>query len=159
MKTVENRIDSNMTPFPTMTSSETPVSEALDFMEEMEIRHLPIVQNGKVIGIVSARDLGQAQLLAKAKITVAEVMTPNPYCVAVGTPLSVVTKEMAQHKYGSAIVTNESGEVVGIFTTTDAMRLLSEILSSHRGADLKTWAVERLMDAQPFLQPISDLGI
>ena len=71
-------------------------------------------------------------------------MTRDPYCVPVGTPLSEVAGQMAEHKYGSAIITNGIGQIVGIFTTTDAMRVLQKMLQSSPG-DLVRWKSVRIL--------------
>jgi acetoin utilization protein AcuB len=64
------------------------------------------------------------------KLTVAEAMTEEPYTVEPDAPLDQVTSTMASEKYGSAIVM-QNHKVVGIFTTVDACRALSELLSTR----------------------------
>ena len=159
MKTVVNRIKRNMTEFPTSVSRGTPVLEAYEVMKQMEVRHLPVLESDRVIGIVSDRDVKQGRLYAGSKITVGEVMTQNPYCVPLGTSLASVAKEMAIHKYDCAVILNRTGKVVGIFTTTDGMHILSDILASNKGTDLKNWAIERLIEAGPWIESVSEVGI
>ena len=59
---------------------------------------------------------------------VADVMVPNPYVVRPDTDLSEVVSEMAEHKFGSAIVQQSNGRVVGIFTAVDGLRAFGELL-------------------------------
>src|SRR5579859_1531253 len=107
---VVNRIEEHMTEYPTVASGKTYVSEALELMEQFKIRHLPVVDRGKVVGIVSDRDLKKAEILSDSMtLIVSDYMTPNPYCVRVGAPLTAVAKEMAKRKYGSANVLNAVG--------------------------------------------------
>ena len=146
MKKVSNRIEEHMTEYPAIASRDTTVSEAFLFMNEMGFRHLPVLEDGKVVGIVSDRDLRQAKFLADDEdIRVADVMTMEPYCAKVGTPLSEVAKKMADNKFGSTVILNDTGQVVGIFTVTDAVRLLSEILASENGPQARHWAIEKLL--------------
>ena len=58
-------------------------------------------------------------------VTIEDAMTPEPYCVGPRASLRTVAAEMAAKKLGSAIVL-QRGRVIGIFTTTDALRALSE---------------------------------
>jgi acetoin utilization protein AcuB len=129
------RIEENMTEYPSLVSDRTSVVEAQEFMKEMGIRHLPVVEKGKVVGIISDRDLRQAELLSDSMtLVVSDFMTPNPYCVKVGTPLGEVVQKMAEHKYGSVIILNQIDRVVGIFTTTDGMRLLARLMKEQGSA-------------------------
>ena len=160
MKKVLNLVEENMTEFPSVTSPKLPIKDAYELMMKKGIRHLPVVVNEKVVGLVSQRDLTRAHGLSKsAGFTVEDVMSSEVYCVPVGTPLSVVTKEMALRKLGSAVILSTQGKVTGIFTTTDAMLILSKILASNRGPEFRNWAVERLIDAGPFLETAAGLGI
>ena len=123
-----------MTSYPSIASEMMTVMEASEFMTKNNIRHLPVVKHGKVVGIVSERDLKQAEILSDAmQVFVSDIMTRNPYCVKVGTPLSEVAHHMAKNKYGCTVILNGT-MIVGIFTSTDGMRVLSEILTSEKGS-------------------------
>jgi acetoin utilization protein AcuB len=65
-----------------------------------------------------------------AKVLVEEAMTSHVYGVAPETGLDVVAESLAEHKYGSAVVLQNS-KVVGILTTNDACRALAELLHSR----------------------------
>jgi acetoin utilization protein AcuB len=139
------RIEEHMTEYPSLASGRTSVVEAAEFMKQMGIRHLPVVENKKIVGIISDRDLRQAELLSDSMtLVVSDFMTPDPYCVKVGTPMFEVVRTMADHKYGSAIILNNLDQVVGIFTTTDGMKLLA-LLVSDQGSALRGWGIERLL--------------
>lgn len=131
MKHFTNKIEAHMTEHPCFASRKTPVSEAVEFMTRMDFRHLPIIEKGMVVGVVSERDLKQAKMFSAAGLLLEDIMTPEPYCVTVGTPLSLVAEEMARHKYGSAVVLDDERAVVGIFTTTDAMKILSQCIREY----------------------------
>jgi acetoin utilization protein AcuB len=99
-------------------------------MNEHEIRHLPVVVGSELVGVVSDRDLSLVQTLAQASpetLTVEDAMTPEPYVVAPNVPLQAVARAMIRRKIGSAVVV-DSGSVVGVFTVTDALQALVEVL-------------------------------
>lgn len=103
---------------------------AHELMRERQIRHLPVLVNDRLVGILSDRDLHLIESLRDidpATVTVEEAMTPDPFTVEPGAALDRVAFAMAKHKYGSAVVV-EKGKVVGIFTTTDALWALLGLL-------------------------------
>ncbi len=99
-------------------------------MRRHHIRHLPVLdENQRLVGIVSERDLHLLETLHTVdpfREPVSEAMTARPYSVGPGASLAQVAHEMQGQKYGSAIVV-ECGRVVGVFTTTDALRALVEM--------------------------------
>jgi acetoin utilization protein AcuB len=101
--------------------------QALDLMKRYDIRHLPIVDSdGKLVGVLSDRELYLAKHergIAPEDVTVDEVMADVPYTVAPSTPLEEAAAKMAHWKYGCAVVV-EDDRVVGMVTTTDALRAL-----------------------------------
>ncbi len=104
---------------------------AMSMMREYGIRHLPVQDGGKLVGIVTDRDVKLASSFKDAgHLKVEEVMTPDPFTVKPEMALDEVVLEMAEHKYGSAIVLQPNGKVVGIFTAVDAMRVLGETLEA-----------------------------
>ncbi len=123
-------IDECMTPAPYSIEPAQAMSEAHAIMREHQIRHLPVVDDGHLVGIVSIRDLHLMQTLDDVdpeQVTVAAAMSPEPYVVQLGTDLREVAIKMGAHKYGSAVVM-DGEKVVGMFTTVDAMRVLSNLL-------------------------------
>ena len=104
------------------------LSNALDLMQEHDVRHLPVLQDDAPVGILSERDLAMARSLvleAWEQIPVAEAMTPEPYTVAPDTPLATVARHMAEHRYGAVLVADAAGKLLGVFTTTDALKALA----------------------------------
>ena len=145
--TFTNRIEDQMTPYPVTADPKMMVSEAAALMKEKQIRHLPVLDAGKVVGILSDRDARQALALPGAfQLMVGDVMHDQPYCVSVGTPLAEVAREMATRKIGSAVILSKHNKPVGIFTTTDAMAILAELLEDGPEPESK-WVgpIERYM--------------
>lgn len=122
-----------MTPAPHSIGDEQPLLEAHHMMKQHSIRHLPVLRGGKLVGILTERDLAVIENLSGVdphSTPVEEAMNSNAYAVHPEAPLDEVVDEMARFKYGSAIVM-QNNKVVGIFTTVDACRALHELLHSR----------------------------
>jgi acetoin utilization protein AcuB len=127
-------VDRYMTANPVVISSDRTLAEAHRLMRDKKIRHLPVVDDGRLVGVVSQRDLYLLETLHTVSPDaerVREAMTAEPYTVAPDAALEQVALQMAEHKYGSAIVL-ERGVVVGLFTTVDALRALAGVLRRTR---------------------------
>jgi acetoin utilization protein AcuB len=123
-----------MTPFPHFADTDAGVVEVERLMDEHRIRHIPVQQGGRVVGIVSQRDLYRVvnRFLPntdKAHIRARDIMV-DPYVVAFDTPLNEVALEMAKRHIGSAIVLHHE-KLAGILSATDICRILAEILESE----------------------------
>ena len=123
--------------------SDMPIHDALQLMRQESIRRLPVVNpQGKMIGIVSERDLLHAEpsdvtslsvwelnyLLAR--ITVDEVMTREVITVHEDTPIEEAARIMADHKIGGLPVLRGE-ELVGIITETDLFKIFLELLGAR----------------------------
>ncbi|HEY6175953.1 MAG TPA: CBS domain-containing protein [Kofleriaceae bacterium] len=120
-----------MTRQPWTIRKDAKMSQAHELMRGHRIRHLPVLEDGKLVGIVSDRDLHLMETLPDSdpdEITVDEAMTEDVYAVGLDDPVDAVAERMAVRKYGCAIVVNRHGGVEGIFTTVDAMQLLADVL-------------------------------
>ena len=125
-------IQKYMTFTPEAVSKDTTLPKALDIMRRDRIRHLPVYDQDKLVGVLTDRDIKLAASFSDGGSLTAEgVMTPDPYTVRPQASLDVVVAEMSEQKYGCAIVTQENGKLVGIFTATDGLRVLSEILKQN----------------------------
>lgn len=123
-----------MTLAPRVVSSTGTLADAHRLMRERGIRHLPVVDAGRLVGVVSQRDLYLLETLRGVDTEtelVAEAMTPAPYAVPPAAPLDEVALAMAEHKLGSAVVV-DGGAVVGLFTTVDALRALAGLVGRRR---------------------------
>lgn len=114
---------------------EQPLSRAHELMRELRIRHLPVLEGGKLVGLVSQRDLHLIETLSDvdpSKVPVEEAMMPSPYLVGPDAPVLEVVRVMTRRKIGSAVVM-QGERVVGVFTTIDALRLLGDLLEAEAG--------------------------
>jgi acetoin utilization protein AcuB len=123
-----------MTVGPVVIARGRTLSEAHRVMRERSIRHLPVVEAGRLVGVVSQRDLYLLETLQgvdPATETVEEAMTRETYSVPPDAPLDDVAAEMAERRVGSAVVVDR-GSVIGLFTTTDALRALAAVQRRSR---------------------------
>jgi acetoin utilization protein AcuB len=126
---MEHPIRDYMTESPHSIGANQPLATAHEMMRAHQIRHLPVLRAGKLVGIVSQRDLYLVETLQDVdpqSVPVEEAMTQDAYCVSPGTSLTRVAGVMAEKKYGCAIVMDHD-EVVGVFTAIDALRALSDV--------------------------------
>lgn len=124
-------VDEFTTPDPITATEEMPVDELRALMQKHGIRHLPVLRDKSVVGIVSDRDVRVASGLTateKTQVRAADIMATAPLTVAASTPLDEVAYAMSERKVGSAIVNDDNGQFLGIFTATDALNALIEIL-------------------------------
>ena len=122
-----------MTASPHSIGREQTLSTALALMNRYDVRHLPVLDGGRVAGLLSQRDVLFVETLRDvdpSKVAVEEAMSTEVYAVDPQTPLVEVVAEMAEHKYGCVVVVRGT-QVAGIFTTVDALRALVTMLRTR----------------------------
>lgn len=115
-----------MTAQPVTIGRGQPLSVAHALMREHRCRHLPVLEHGDLVGVLSQRDLYLLETLAGADLAadrVDEAMSTEAFAVDPDASVVDVAREMTREKYGCAVVV-ERDRVVGIFTATDALALL-----------------------------------
>lgn len=114
------------------------LADAHELMRQADIRHLPVIDaDRRPVGLLSHRNLWLVRRergIPPEDILVDELMSTHPFTVAATARLDEAAAVMAQRKYGCAIVT-EGEQVIGILTTTDALRALVQ-LQARGGATL-----------------------
>jgi len=116
-------------------------------MEKYSIHQLPVRTEGKLVGLLAERELRLLWKLAQPApetLTVEQAMSSDPFTVTSDTALDEVVRLMVQRDVDSAVVVDEGGRVVGVFTATNAMEALVEMAEPKR-----TRADERGRAAQP----------
>jgi acetoin utilization protein AcuB len=121
-----------MTPFPYHVQIGDPISEVERLMEEHRIRHIPVQDGGRVVGIISQRDIFHLVNPAlprrdHGRIHARDVMVADPYIVELSAPLDEVVEEMARRQIGAALVVRHE-RLAGILSAVDVCRVLAEIL-------------------------------
>jgi acetoin utilization protein AcuB len=125
------------TPDPVTVPETASIDEMLELMEKNGVRHLPVVRDGGVVGVVSDRDLRVALGLSaerRNQVMAGDIMAADPVSVLADTPLDEVAFNMSERKIGSVLVYAESGEYLGIFTVTDALNALIETMRASEKA-------------------------
>ncbi len=120
-----------MSPVAITVDAKAPLADAQELMTRHGIRHLPVLDGETLAGVLSDRDLHAALSFKGASVSnthAGQVCARDIYVTHPGSDLRMVAAEMAEKRYGSAVVT-EADKVVGIFTTTDACRVLGQLLS------------------------------
>jgi acetoin utilization protein AcuB len=118
---------------PHSIGSDQTIETAHKMMSENEIRHLPVMKGGQISGVISDRDLKLAMSIRgveSSKTTVDEIASSEVFLVKPESKLDDVSKMMAEKKIGSVLVV-DNHRLVGIFTTTDALKALNELLHSR----------------------------
>jgi len=113
------------------------LAKAKAVMDSRNFRHLPVVEDGKLVGILSNNDIRwQGHLTA----TVAEAMTPNPITVTPATTIDETARLMLHRKINAVLVV-DGGAPVGIITTSDILKLFLEAKPSRQMAPVLAKAV------------------
>jgi len=120
-----------------------PIMQALDLMRKNRIRRMPVVKEGKMVGIISEGDLlnaapSDATSLSVwelnyliGKIKVKEIMTEDVITVSADTPIEEAAYLMDENKIGGLPVM-EQGKLVGLITETDLFRIFLELMSARQ---------------------------
>lgn len=122
-------ISHHMTEIPHTIGKDASVQKAREMMREFSYHHLPVLNAGTVVGMITERDLRVAEALRKdEQTTVAEVMNDEPLFVERTASLHEVLQIMLSKGYSSVLVRGTKTEPWGVFTTTDALRLLLAVI-------------------------------
>ena len=125
-----------MTPFPHSVDIDDRLETAIDLMRAHNIRHVPVTQESRVVGVITDRDIKAAQRLLPElqSFPVRTAYEDTPYVVDIDTRLDAVLAAMAERQIGSAIVTRRE-KLVGVFTCVDACRAFAAHLRAQYGDD------------------------
>ncbi len=138
-------IDEKMTKYPYITDKKMTAAAAANFMHECNIRHLPVVENDELVGVVDESKLKVAKAFqGPGTLLVEDIMDTSPFSVEESAPIASVIRTMIDTKHNYALAVNGKRNVVGIFTTTNAMNMLLESLYDAQNKNLlksyyETW--------------------
>jgi acetoin utilization protein AcuB len=120
----------HMTASPHTISPHQPLTIARATMLSRQIRHLPVLDGGRIVGLISERDLLLVESLPgvnPTNVRVEEAMVQDVFTATPDEPVAEVVEMMVHRKLGSAVVV-DGERVVGVFTTIDALRALTSLL-------------------------------
>jgi CBS domain-containing protein len=120
-----------------MVSPQDSLAKAKALMDSRDVRHVPVVEDRKLVGILSNNDIRWHGHLTA---TVAEAMTPNPITVTPETTIDEAARLMLHRKINAVLVVH-GGAPVGIITTSDILKLFLEAQPSGHLAPLLAKAV------------------
>lgn len=151
-------------------SPDMPIAEALNMMKVEKVRRFPVVKEGKLLGVVSDKDLLNASPSPVStlsiwemnyllnKITVSEVMVKNVLTVTEDTPIEQAARIMADNKIGGLPVMRDGG-VVGIITETDLFKMFLELLGAREmGIRVTVLVVEKQGELAKLTKAIAEAG-
>jgi CBS domain-containing protein len=130
-----------MTANPQTVSPKATVAEAWDLMRELDVRHLPVVEGGALVGMLSDRDLahldvgrvlttaGADALRRELDTPIVQVMSSDVVFVETDAELSEIVALFLEHKIGAVpVVRTSSRTVVGIVSYVDVLRVFQDML-------------------------------
>jgi IMP dehydrogenase len=116
------RSESGMIVDPVTIDPERPIADALEVMRRYKISGVPVTKNGKLVGILTNRDL---RFVSRTDIPISDVMTKtNLITVPVGTTLEQAEEILHQHRVEKLLVVNDSYELKGLITVKDIQKKL-----------------------------------
>ncbi len=114
------KFESGMVADPLTVSPKQTISEALAIMQRSDISGLPVTENGRLVGILTNRDLRFEKRLDR---TVGEVMTREELITArTGVTLDEATQKLHENRIEKLLVTDEAGRLVGLITVKDIQK-------------------------------------
>jgi len=125
-----------MTPDPTTITPDTTLPEAHRLMMAHSIRRLPVIEDRRLVGIVTLGDVRGAEPSGAtslsiwevnylvSKLHVEEIMTPRPFTISPDATLGEAAHMMLKYKVSGLPVVDENMRVVGIITESDIFRMV-----------------------------------
>lgn len=130
-----------MTPDPLTVTPQASIADVWDLMREVDVRHLPVVEVGVLVGMVSDRDVARVDLARLLKVEgahalreelatpVAQIMSPDVIAVGPEADIGEVIDLLIDHKIGAVpVVEEDTREVLGIISYVDVLRALQDRL-------------------------------
>lgn len=114
---------------PIVVTLDHKVQDCVDLMREHSIRHLPVVESQRLIGLVTESDLREVFLASLVEdLTIEGVMIKEPLTVTPDTEIEDAAKLIYYHKIGGLPVVDDYAQVVGILTVADLVEAFIELM-------------------------------
>ncbi|HSE84455.1 MAG TPA: CBS domain-containing protein [Thermodesulfobacteriota bacterium] len=97
-----------------------------NLLKKQGFRQIPVIKDGKLVGIVTDRDL---RLTLGEDLMVGDVMSSNPVTVLEDSKLAEAAQIIRDRKFNALPVVSKSGKLVGIITTTDIIKGLLDVIA------------------------------
>lgn len=143
-----------MTPNPITISPSTALADALEIMRKNNFRRLPVVEQGKLVGIVTDRDLREVSPSAAtslsifelnyllAKMQIKDIMKKKVITIGLDAVVEEAALLMYSHKIGGLIVVDDKGAVAGVITETDIFKCFVDVMGLPEGKTRLTIAYD-----------------
>jgi acetoin utilization protein AcuB len=123
------KVEEWMVKDPISVTMDQKVQDCVDLMREHSIRHLPVVEKQRLVGLVTESDLREVFLASLVEdLTIAGVMITEPMTVTPDTEIEDAAKLIYYHKIGGLPVVDDYGQVVGIITVADLVEAFIELM-------------------------------
>jgi acetoin utilization protein AcuB len=155
-----------MTKDPITITEDTSMIKAIHIMSERRFRRIPVVAAGRLVGMVTDRDLKEASpskattldvhelYYLLAELQVKEIMSRNPVSVSQDDTVEHAAQIMLEHTISGLPVVDGSGQVVGIITQSDVFRAFMDIAGVLQGG---VQFALRLEDRPGLIKEVVDL--
>ncbi len=155
-----------MTKDPVTITEDTSMIKAIHIMKERRFRRIPVVTNGKLVGMVTDRDLKEASpskattldvhelYYLLAELQVKEIMSRNPISVGERDTVEHAAQVMLEHTISGLPVVDQDGKVAGIITQSDVFRAFMHITGVLQGG---VQFALRLEDRPGLIKEVVDL--
>ena len=145
---------------------ETSMMKASQIMKENNIRRLPVMHKGKLVGMVTDRDIKEASpskattldvhelyyLLSELKVK--DIMSKNVFTIGPEETVEKAAVKMLEHRISGLPVVNDKGRVVGVITQGDIFKVLVSLTGIYRGGIQFAFNLE---DRPGSIQEVGDL--
>jgi len=118
-----------MTPNPITVTPEEDTKATFDLLKKHRFRQVPVVKDGKLVGIVTDGDLRVA--FAQSSPTVGHIMSSNPVTISEDAAVEKAAQIIRNRKFNALPVVSKTGKLVGIITITDIIDGLLKLLNFH----------------------------
>jgi CBS domain-containing protein len=145
--TYELRVEDAMTRNGITIAPDATMAEFREVLRINRISGTPVVEDGKMVGIVSIEDLIKALAAGELNATVGEKMICNPVTLSADEPLVRAVSRFSQLRFGRFPVVNREGELVGIITQGDIMRaMLKRLEVDYREEEIHRYRASHIFE-------------
>ena len=160
----ETQLGLLMTPDPVVIRPDAPISEAAQLMIHYNIRRLPVVEDGSMIGIISVADLIGAIAQMRLGEPIKDNYVSKTYALWEDTPLSLVGRILEISGYDAIPILMEDGTLTGIISERDLIRHTCiedgvEVSDFSNGTDDDEWTWESIRDMHTISYGISKIQL
>jgi len=143
----ELKIAEVMTADPVVVTPELKMAEALEIFRTKRISGAPVVENNRLIGIISIEDLIRSLIESNTDANIRSYMSPNPHVAIDTDPLIEALKTLVATRVGRLPVVNHQGDLKGILTKGDITRgLLKALQSDYQAEEVRRYRASHLFE-------------